>query len=86
MVRMEIQMTERQARLLKAKAQRVGLSVSALVLRAAERESEPENEPQPRVITEEMKQRARSVIGKYHDTATDVSVNHDKYYVEAIMS
>jgi hypothetical protein len=86
MVHMEIEITEKLARTLHAKAKREGVSVSVLVRRELEQKVEPEREPKRRVITEEMRQRAEAVIGKYRDTATDVSVNHDKYYVETILS
>ena len=82
MVRVEILMTEEQARRLKARARREGLSVSALV----RRETDRTDGASARGNGEDAQARALAVVGRYHGGAADVAENHDTYFAEAILS
>ncbi len=80
MVRTQIQLTERQSRRLKALAKRQGISVAELIRRAVDRASDAALAADE----EEVRARALTVIGKYADTAPDVSEEHDRYLAEAV--
>lgn len=75
MLRTQIQLTEEQARALKEMASREGVSMAELIRRGVER-----------IIQEsdrrDRRQRALSMLGRYRDSATDVSINHDRYLDE----
>lgn len=79
MVRTQIQLTERQTRRLKTLAAKHGTSVAELIRRAVDHAVDAE------LVTEEEEVRARAlqVIGKYTDTKSDVSEQHDRYLSEA---
>ena len=77
MVRKMIQLTEAQAKGLEERAKREGISVADLVRRSVD-----ETLSRP-FITDEMRERAKKAVGFIHDVP-DLSVNHDKYYAEAI--
>jgi hypothetical protein len=79
MVRTQIQLTERQVRRLRALAKRKRVSVAELIRRAVDQTSDAS------LVADEDEIRARAlqVVGKYADTATDVSVEHDRYLAEA---
>jgi hypothetical protein len=81
LIRRQILLTERQARLLKTLAAREGTSMAELIRRAVDRMLDAEGIADP----EEVKQRALSAFGRFSDTATDVARNHDKYIAEAIL-
>jgi hypothetical protein len=76
MVRTQIQLTERQSRRLKALAKREGISVAELIRRAVDRASDAALAADE----EEVRARALTVIGKYADSATDVSKHHDWHF------
>ncbi len=80
MIRTQIQLTERQSRRLKALAKRRGVSVAELIRRAVDQATEG------RLLADEEEVRARTVevIGKYTDTATDVSEDVDRYLAETL--
>ncbi|MBM3269532.1 MAG: ribbon-helix-helix protein, CopG family [Candidatus Sericytochromatia bacterium] len=82
MVRTQIQLTEEQAERLKAVAARQGIS-QAEAIRLALDFWLPRIEQTSR---RELRQRAMQSFGKFRDIEgkTDVSVNHDDYYVEAV--
>ena len=80
MVRTQIQLTERQSRRLKALAKRQGVSVAELIRRAVDRTSDASLV----VDEEEVRARALTIVGKYADTAPDVSEQHDRYLAEAV--
>lgn len=80
MVRTQIQLTERQSRRLKALAKRKGTSVAELIRRAVDHASDTSLTADE----EEIRARALQVIGKYADTAPDVSEQHDLYLAEAL--
>ena len=79
MVRTQIQLTEDQSRILKAIALEREMSVAALIRHSVDRFIRSVNEP----TLEEKYERALSLAGKYESDVTDLSVNHDKYLVEA---
>jgi len=79
MVRTQIQLTERQSRRLRALAKRQGVSMAELIRRAVDQATNAS------LMTDEQEARARAleVVGKYVDTASDVSEEHDRYLAEA---
>ncbi|MHB9026037.1 MAG: ribbon-helix-helix protein, CopG family [Armatimonadota bacterium] len=79
MIRTQIQLTEKQARKLRSISERQGVSRAELIRRAVDRAIASEGLPDQ----EEIRERARMVVGKYTDTATDVSIRHDDYLAEA---
>jgi hypothetical protein len=86
MVQVVIEVTEQEARSLQARALLEGVSVSDLLHRAVAIEAAPADARPPRVITDEMRRRARSIAGKFRSGLHDVARNHDKYIVEDILS
>jgi len=79
MVRTQIQITERQAQKLHTVASRQGISIAEVIRRAIDAALAHEVIPDQ----EEIRRRARAAVGKFADTATDVSVQHDRYLTEA---
>jgi hypothetical protein len=79
MVRTQIQLSEEQHRRLKAEAYRRGVSIAAVVREAlAEKLGSTQAQPAPG----QAESAWLALIGCGHDTATDVSENHDKYLAE----
>lgn len=76
MIRTQIQLTEKQARAVKELAAQQGLSMAEMIRQAVERIIDESERRQRR-------RRALNVLGRYHDPATDVAVNHDQYLDEA---
>lgn len=79
MIRTQIQLTERQTLRLKALASKHGIAVAELICRAIDHTVDSEL----LADEDEVRLRALRVVGKYTDTATDVSEEHDRYLVEA---
>jgi len=79
MVRTQIQLTERQTRRLKAIANQRGVSVAELIRRAVDHALDAEL----LADKDEVRARALQVVGKYADTADDVSEQHDRYLAKA---
>ena len=80
MVRTQIQLTEQQARRLRAEAREKGLSLAELIRRYVEKGlSEQAHDPSARY------DRAARVVGRFRDRggARDVSSKHDRYLDEA---
>ena len=78
MVRMQIQFTEEQRRELRYQARKRGISISALVREAVDREL------RRRESHDEAWDRALAVIGKYRGGPHyNVAENHDEYLAEA---
>ena len=75
MVRTQIQLTEEQARALKALAAHRGVSMAEVIRQAVEQIIE-QSERQERM------RRALSVMGRFRSGYTDISVEHDKYLDE----
>ncbi len=79
MIRTQIQLTEEQARKLKATAARRGTSVSELIRQGIDSVLAQETSPQP----EELRARAIAVAGRFHSSLNDVARRHDDYLGEA---
>lgn len=75
LLRTQIQLTEDQAQALKALSAQQGISMAELIRRAVERIIEESDD-------RERRRRALALLGKYHDSATDVASNHDRYLDE----
>ena len=80
MVRTQIQLTDRQARRLRAEARERGLSLAKIIRRYVEKGLS--EEASERAVLYE---RAARVVGRFRDRgrARDVSKNHDRYLDEA---
>ena len=80
MIRTQIQLEEKQHRVLKEMAAEYKVSVATLIRQSVDLLIEKEAKPSQ----DELRQRAMAMAGKYRDIegATDVSVNHDKYLEE----
>ena len=75
-VRTQVQLTEEQACGLRALAVQRGVSLAELVREGVEHVLEESKR-------DELWQRSFQIIGRYTDTANDVSQNHDYYLEEA---
>ncbi len=79
MIRTQIQLTEEQARRLKALAAERGTSVAELVRQGVDdllrRAAGPD--------MEEIRRRAIAVAGRFRSGCSDISTNHDEYLAEA---
>ena len=80
MVRTQIQLTEKQARALKAKAFREKTSMAELIRRAVD--ASLMGEPP----SEEAWARALAAAGSFNSGLSDFSEEHDKYLIEAYSS
>lgn len=77
MVRMQIQFTEEQQAELRYQARKRGISISALVREAVDRElSQRESHA-------EAWERMMSIAGKYQGGGDNIAENHDEYLAEA---
>ena len=79
MIRTHIQLTEYQSRRLKSLAARHGASVAELIRRAIDHAVDAEL----LADDDEVRTRALQVVGKYADTASDVSEKHNRYQPQA---
>lgn len=75
MIRTQIQLTDRQAFLLKEEARKRGVSVAELIRQGVDRIL---HHDQPINIAE-LRQRALALSGKFHSGVSDLAVNHDYY-------
>lgn len=75
MVRTQIQLTPEQSQKLKRIANRRGVSVAEIIRQSIDIALVSEDIPDQG----EIRARARSVFGKYQDSSSDVSENHDRY-------
>ena len=82
MIRTQIQLTDRQAFLLKEEARKRGVSVAELIRQGVDTILDG-NIP---IDRDELRRRALSLSGKFHSGLPDLSVNHDKYLAEDISS
>ncbi len=80
MIRTQIQLEEKQHRVLREMAAEYNVSMATLIRQSVDRFIETEAKPS----REELKQRALAMAGKYYDIEgkTDLSINHDKYFAE----
>jgi len=79
MVRTQIQLTEQQARAVKAIAAAQGISVAEAIRRAIDTLTRSHSA----VDTEERRRRALGIVGKFRSGKRDVSKRHDAYLTEA---
>jgi hypothetical protein len=77
MVRMQVQFTPEQAAGLRQRARRRGISISALVREAVDRELSRQ------LSQNEAWARFRSVVGSGHGGGGNVAADHDEYLDEA---
>lgn len=78
MIRTQIQLTEEQARALKALAAEQGVSVAELIRRSVDRLTASAGPGQ-----EARRRRALAVAGRFRSGCADLSAGHDEYLVEA---
>jgi len=83
MVRTQVQLTEKQAEVLKRVAAREGVSVAEVIRRAVDHVVGFE---QISPDMDELRRRALAVAGTLHSDVDDLSVRHDDYFAEAIDS
>ncbi len=79
MIRTQIQLTEKQSKLLKAAAARKGISVAELIRQGIDIALLQETAPSPKQLIE----RALRATGQFHSSRHDVSRRHDRYLGEA---
>jgi len=79
MVRTQIQLTQKQLKVLRAKALRLNVSVAELVRRAVDAYVVAEIAPS----FEERRGRALEAAGRFGSGKTDVAKRHDDYLAEA---
>ncbi|GAB6275416.1 MAG: hypothetical protein STSR0004_22830 [Peptococcaceae bacterium] len=79
MLRTQIQLTERQAAALKARAAAEGISLAELIRRCIDQALASSTGSE---LTERI-QRATAIAGRFRSGAGDLAINHDKYLVEA---
>lgn len=79
MIRMQVQFTEAQVRVLKQRAARERVSVSVLVRRAVDGLTVPEGT----VADQAARQRAITAAGRFASGQTDVAERHDDYLADA---
>ena len=81
MVRTQIQLTDQQARRLRAEARERGLSLAELIRRYVEKGLSEETHD-----SSELYDRAARVVGRFRDRggARDISAKHDRYLDEAL--
>lgn len=78
MVRKTIRFTDEQAKAMEERAKKQGISVAEFVRRSV---GETLSRP---FITNEMRERAKNAVRFAFRDVPDLSVNHDKYYADAI--
>ena len=79
MVRTQIQLTEQQARAVKAIAAAEGISVAEAIRRAIDGMTQSRSA----LDMEERRRRALRIVGKFRSGKRDVSKRHDAYLTEA---
>ncbi len=78
MIRTQIQLTEQQARELKALAAEQGISLAELIRRRVSERGRVTADTKAR------QQRFLALAGRYHSGLTDVSSEHDRHLAEAL--
>ena len=79
MIRMQIQLTESQAKAVKRAAMEEGTSVAEVIRRAVERMTGE----RPKMSAQERARRAIEIAGKFRSGKKGVSRKHDEYLAEA---
>lgn len=77
MIRMQVQLTERQVAALKDRSRRTGVSLAALVREAVDSSIERQSD-------RDRWERALGAVGAFESGATDVSENHDREFADAV--
>ncbi len=78
MIRTQIQLDEEKAEALKRLAAQRGVSVAALIRDGIDRVLADDERAR-------LHERALEVAGKFRSGVSDLSENHDKYFVEAVL-
>ena len=80
MIRTQIQLTERQARRLRAQARQEGVSLAEMIRRCVDKGLADET-----IDRAQLYERAAGLIGRFPDKsgASDVAENHDRYLEKA---
>jgi len=81
MIRTQIQLTERQHELLKRMAREENASMAELIRRAVDLLEKRRTGRSD----EEIRERAKAAIGRFHSDRTDVSRRHDDYFADSIL-
>ncbi len=84
MVRTQIQLTEKQYKLLKAMSHKQGISIAEIIRQSVDEYTRQQKTEH--VDAQERRRRIMEVAGRYASSLTDVSVNHDEYLAEAYMA
>ncbi len=79
MVRTQIQLTEAQAEELRCLAARKKVSMAEMIRRAVDAVIQSDGT----IERNELIQRARSALGRFHSGYHDLAVNHDRYLEES---
>ncbi len=79
MVRTQIQLTPEQSNILKKLSEAQGVSVAELIRQSVDLYIAKRHEP----TKAEKRRRALAAVGAFSDEVTDLSENHDAYFVEA---
>lgn len=80
MVRTQIQLTERQAKSVKALARAEGISAAEVIRRAIDELIQSK----PMLDSADKRARALRVVGRFRSGRSDVSRNHDAYFSKAL--
>ena len=84
MVRIQIQVTQKQYKLLKDLSHKQGISIAKIVRQSVDEytlRQETEH-----VVSDEQRRRAMAAAGRFSSGLSDISVNHDEYLAEAYMA
>jgi len=79
MIRTQVQLTEKQAELLKRLAAQKDVSMAEVIRQGIDTLFKEDLGP----VTEERKKRALGVVGKFRSGGPDISEQHDEYLAEA---
>lgn len=77
MVRTQIQLTEKQATVIKKMAKVKHVSMAELIRQSID------NMAKMGVVDEERRKMAIAAVGRFHSGVSDISAKHDKYLAEA---
>lgn len=77
MIRTQIQLTEKQANVIKKMAKVKHVSMAELIRQSID------NMAKMGTVDEERRKRAIEAVGRFHSGVADISAKHDKYLAEA---
>ena len=81
MIRTQIQLTERQHELLKRMAREENASMAELIRRAVDLLEKRRTGRS----AEEIRERAKAAIGRFHSGLSDLAEKHDEYFADSIL-